>query len=233
MSIGPAPVGANSGASLEPGLAAALWAANADLTQLALEHPFVRGLADGSLPRTTFAGYVQQDAFFLEAFARAYALALARCPDSRGLRDFFDLLAGALDELRLHASYAASWGVEVTEAVPAAATLAYTDFLLSTAALADIGETCAAMTPCMRLYAYLGVSLSSAGAATEHNPYADWVRTYAAPEFQSLAARLEALLDRYAVDHERARWVYRRAMSLEVAFFAAAWSQEAWRGDVR
>ena len=212
----------NGSGAAGPGLSAELWTANADLALLALEHRFVHGLADGTLPRTTFEGYIVQDAFFLEAFARAYALALARCPDRHGLRDFFDLLAGALDELRLHASYAARWGVQVGDALPTPATLAYTDFLLSTAALGSVGETCVAMTPCMRLYAYLGSSLAASGAATDQNPYAEWVRTYAAPEFEALAARLEGLLDRYAVDGSTVRTVYRRAMSLEVAFFEAA-----------
>ena len=54
-------------------LARTLWTANADLTAAALAHPFVRGIADGSLPEELFAGYVAQDAFFLEAFARGYA----------------------------------------------------------------------------------------------------------------------------------------------------------------
>jgi thiaminase/transcriptional activator TenA len=206
----------------EAGLAATLWETNADLAARALAHRFVRGLADGTLPRSTFAGYIQQDAYFLEAFARAYALALARCPDRHGMRDFFDLLTGALDELRLHASYAARWGIQVADAVPTQATLGYTDFLLSTAALGSVGDTCAAMTPCMRLYAYLGQSLAAAGAALEPNPYADWVRTYAAPDFEALAARLEGLLGRYAVDGPSIRTVYRRAMLLEVAFFDAA-----------
>jgi thiaminase/transcriptional activator TenA len=215
----------NGSGADEPGLAAKLWAANADLALLALEHRLVRGLADGTLPRPTFEGYIVQDAFFLEAFARAYALALARCPDRHGLHDFFDLLAGALDEVRLHASFLKRWGVQVGDALPAGATLGYTDFLLSTAALGGVGETCAAMTPCMRLYAYLGKSLAAAGAATRQNPYAEWVRTYAAPEFEALAARLEGLLDRYAVDSSAVRTVYRRAMSLEVAFFEAACGQ--------
>jgi thiaminase/transcriptional activator TenA len=227
VSIQQAAPDVNVNGSVEPGLAAELWAQNADLARLALEHRFVRGLADGSLPRTAFEGYVVQDAFFLEGFVRAYALALARCPDRRGLRDFFDLLAGALDELRLHASYAARWGVVVDEALSAPATLGYNDFLLSTAALGSVGETCAAMTPCMRLYAYLGESLAASGAATEQNPYAEWVRTYAAPEFQALAARLEELLDRYAVDCASVRTVYRRAMTLEVAFFEAACGTDA------
>jgi thiaminase/transcriptional activator TenA len=158
----------------------------------------------------------------LDAFARAYALALAQCADREGLVDFFDLLSGTLAELRLHDNYAARWGIEVSDAVPGAATLAYTDFLLATAALGSVGDTCAAMTPCMRLYAYVGQSLAAAGAATEDNPYAEWVRTYAAPEFEALAVKLEALLDRYAHDSPRLRTIYRRAMALEVAFFEAA-----------
>ena len=66
-------------------LSETLWEANVDLAQAALRHRFVRGLADGSLPLESFRGYVAQDAFFLEGFARAYALALARSDDRRGV----------------------------------------------------------------------------------------------------------------------------------------------------
>jgi thiaminase/transcriptional activator TenA len=204
------------------GLAARLWSDHADLATAALDHRFVHGLADGSLPRSVFAGYLQQDAFFLEAFARAYALALARCPDQHGMREFFDLLAGALDELKLHGAYAARWGVQVTNVAATSATRAYTDFLLATAAVTSVGETCAAMTPCMRLYAFLGQTLAQAGAARDDNPYAEWIATYAAEEFEALARRLEALLDRYADDRPTVRGAYQRALELEVAFFDAA-----------
>jgi thiaminase (transcriptional activator TenA) len=56
-------------------LSTRLWADNCDLAAEALSHPFVRRLSDGSLAPEIFAGYVAQDAFFLESFARAYALA--------------------------------------------------------------------------------------------------------------------------------------------------------------
>lgn len=116
-------------------LAKTLWAENADLAQAALEHPFVQGLRTGTLPRQNFQSYIAQDAYFLDAFARAYALALAHSPDQQGLQDCFDLLLGVLEELRLHESYAARWGVDLSNVTPTSATLAYTDFLLATAAL--------------------------------------------------------------------------------------------------
>ncbi|HZY65047.1 MAG TPA: TenA family protein [Rubrobacteraceae bacterium] len=201
-------------------LSAKLWAENADLTQEALGHRFVRGIADGTLPLESFQEYVAQDAFFLESFARAYALALARTPDAGNLHDFAELLAGVLEELKLHEGYAARWNVDLGEAVPGKATLAYTDFLLATASLGSVGQTCAAMTPCMRLYAFLGQSLAEEGVGQD-NPYAEWVETYSDPEFEALAARLEELLDRSADDTPAVRSAYRRAMTLEIGFFEA------------
>jgi thiaminase/transcriptional activator TenA len=196
-------------------LAAELWRANADLALAARNHPFVTGLADGTLPREAFAGYVAQDAFFLESFARGYALALAPSPDRHGL----DALAGVRDELRLHDGYARQWDIDLSRVEPLPATLAYTDFLLATAALGNLGHTCAALTPCMRLYAHLGQSLTGGDER-----YGDWIRTYADPAFEDLARTLEGLLDTYAAPGDaRTGVVYRRAMGLEVAFFDAAY----------
>lgn len=201
-------------------LAKELWEENGDLARASLEHRFVRGLGDGTLPLERFRWYVAQDAYFLESFARAYALALAHSPDREGIEDFAGLVAGVIEELELHEGYARQWGVDLSKVVPAAATLAYTEFLLSTAALEGVGETCAAMTPCMRLYAFLGRSLAREGYG-EENIYAEWIRTYADPGFEDLARTLEALLDRYAEDAPNIRSAYRRAMALELAFFEA------------
>jgi thiaminase (transcriptional activator TenA) len=204
-------------------LARRLWAGSADLAAATLDHPFVQCLADGSLPRERYAGYLAQDAFFLQAFARAYAMAVVRSPDRAGLEAFADLLAGVREELRLHDAVAAREGIDLAGVEPAPATSAYTDFLLATAATGGLGEICAAMTPCMRLYAHLGQSLSGHEAAT----YAEWVGTYADPGFEELAATLERLLDRYADDSPEVARAYRRAMELELGFFAAAWSAES------
>ncbi len=200
-------------------LSAELWAGSADLAAAALAHPFVTGIADGTLPRERFAGYVAQDAYFLEAFARAYALGVAHSRDRATLEVFADLLAGVREELRLHDGYAARWGIDLAAVSPASATLAYTEFLLATAALGDVGETCAAMTPCMRLYASLGQALVPRATG----PYREWADTYADPGFEELAATLEMLLDRLAAGTAGVRRAYRRAMELELGFFDSAW----------
>jgi len=199
-------------------LSARLWSANADLAAQALAHPFVTALGDGSLPRRAFAAFIAQDAFFLESFARSYAFALTRSPDTASLMTFADLLAGVKHELDLHATYAARWEVDMGGVTPWPATLAYTEFLLATAATADIGTVCAAMAPCMRLYAWLGSLLDPAAAG----PYGEWVLTYADPAFEALARRLEGLVDEWTADEGREARTYRRAMALELGLFEAA-----------
>jgi thiaminase/transcriptional activator TenA len=202
----------------DPSLARALWRANADWAAKILAHPFVQGLGDGSLRLPAFKSYVAQDAYFLDAFARAYAFCLAHGTSREDLFGFAELIAGVLEELKLHKSYTEKLQVSLDGVTPLPATTAYVDFLLQTARQGQLGETIAAMTPCMRLYAFLGQALANKQVAPA---YADWVRTYADPGFEALAARLEALLDRHAIDSPPVRANYRRAMELEFGFFDA------------
>lgn len=200
-------------------LARKLWSMNADLAVASRDCPFVRGLADGSLPSPNFQEYVKQDAYFLEAFARAYALAMAAVPDREGLHAFAGLLSGVLEELRLHSAYATRWHVDLRIMQPSAATLAYTGFLLETARTSSTGDICAAMAPCMRLYAWLGQHMAL--DAVRIHPYAEWIATYASPTFESLAGQLETLLDMYADDSTRVHTLYRTALQMELVFFQA------------
>ncbi|RCJ19809.1 TenA family transcriptional regulator [Nostoc sp. ATCC 43529] len=199
-----------------------LWAANQDLAKACLEHPFVRGIGDGTLEQTKFAYYVGQDAFFLEAFARAYSIAAAKAPDWVGFTTFHNLAGGVLAELQLHSGYASQWGVNLHSVEPGAATRRYTDFLLATAWSADVGLTAAAMSPCMRLYAFLGEQLAVNGIP--NHQYADWIQTYSSADFQPLAQQLESLVENYATSNAVVHSTYRYAMLCEYDFFQAAWS---------
>ena len=198
-----------------------LWQANLDLAQACLKHPFVQGIADGTLERKKFAYYVGQDAFFLEGFARAYSASAAKSPDWEGFGMFHDLAAGVLAELRLHENFAATWEVDLRTVQPQPATRRYTDFLLATAWSSDVGITTVAMLPCMRLYAFLGQQLASSGVP-DHE-YSNWIYTYSALEFEKLAQQLEALAERYTSATTQVHSIYRYAMLCERDFFEAAW----------
>jgi thiaminase len=74
--------------------------------------------------------------FYLQGFAKAYALALAKA-DSLGDEQYgilSELLRGVQREVQLHKGFLVEWGLDAEElVVPNAATTAYVDFLLSVA----------------------------------------------------------------------------------------------------
>ena len=138
--------------------------------EAALEHPFVRGIGDGTLPEDRFRFYVRQDYLFLIDYGRLLALAAARAPRLEWMRRLAALALGVLEtEMDLHREFAARWGVSAEELEserPAPATGAYCDFLLRTAALGDFAELAAALLPCMWSYAEIGARLRPATSAT-------------------------------------------------------------------
>jgi len=210
-------------------IAEELWQANQDLAIACLQNPFVQGIADGSLSKVKFAYYVGQDAFFLEAFARAYSIAAAKAPDWQGFNTFHDLAGSVLQELNLHQTYASQWGVDLKTVDPSAATRRYTDFLLATAWSQNVGVTAAAMLPCMKLYAFLGQAIAVNGVP--NHDYADWISTYSSEEFEPLSEQLAQLVERYLEreDGRPSRYLqssapYRYAMQCELDFFQAAWN---------
>jgi thiaminase (transcriptional activator TenA) len=201
------------------GRATQLWTASADLARACEDHEFVQGIASGELPRARFLFYVEQDAWFLTAFARAYALSVAKATDLDTMLSLRTLLDGTFDELRLHRGYARRWGADL-EPAPAEATLAYTDFLLRVAWSEPTAHILAAMAPCMRLYAHLGRTLAPITA--DDSPYREWVETYGDPEFEALARQVENLLDSDDGDEQVMAGHYRNAMLLERRFFDQA-----------
>ena len=206
---------------MAPDFAAELWSWNREIASRCLGHPFVRGLSDGSLPDEGYSLYIAQDAFFLDAFARAYAVGVARSPHREAMRSFHALQCGVFEEQKLHESVAAERGIDLAQVRPLAATRAYTDFLIAIAFQGSLGELLAAMTPCMRLYCFLGVELAREGGA---DTYGDWIEAYAGEEFGDLVVTIEELFNRYALRSEPEAENYRLAMELEFSFFDSAWN---------
>jgi thiaminase/transcriptional activator TenA len=200
-----------------------LWQTNQDIAVACLNHPFVQGIGDGTLAEPKFAYYLGQDAFFLEAFARAYSITAAKTPTWQAFQVFHNLAAGVLEELNLHEGLAQDWGIDLRQVTPGATTRQYTDFLLSTAWSQEPGATAVAMSPCMRLYAFLGQSLATDGIP-QHR-YSQWIETYSSHDFEPLVQQLETLVDEQGADAPLIRSNYRYAMECELNFFEAAWQQ--------
>src|SRR2546425_2015701 len=81
-----------------------LWADVEDVYAAILAHPFLTGLADGTLPRESFRHYIVQDAHYLRGYARALTVCAAKAPDESGTVMFAEHAAQAIAAERdLHA----------------------------------------------------------------------------------------------------------------------------------
>ncbi|WP_354697875.1 Aminopyrimidine aminohydrolase [Paraconexibacter sp. AEG42_29] len=199
-------------------------------------HPFVRGIADGTLPDPVFAHFLAQDYVFLVAYARLLALGTARAPDLATMERFAALTQAILtEEMALHRALCAEVGLDAAaleRTVPAPTTQAYTDFLLRTASLGDVAELAAALLPCMWGYAEIGARLAD-GPRPDSPRYAAWIDTYADPGFQELATWCRGLVDDLGRDaapaaRERMAFAFRTCSRHELAFWEMAWTQETW-----
>ncbi len=146
------------------------------------EMPFIREMKTGILPVGKFQFYMQQDACYLEHFARALALIGARATDLNDALSFIRFAENAIVvENALHESYFVDFGVTSAEA-PAPACHHYIHFLKSTAALDAVEIGMAAVLPCFWIYKEVGDHIYRS-QQKEGNPYQKWIDTYAGDEF--------------------------------------------------
>ncbi len=197
-----------------------LWEDNYEIALLSLNTKFVQGLKNGSLPKNIFQEYLAQDYFFLETFAKAYGLAVSKSKDKYSIRKLSELLMGVSEELILHENYAKEWDIDLSNNYIKKATKNYTDFLDVTSKRRSSVEIMFAMTPCMRLYSWIGKSLYKEDFDIK---YKEWIITYSDEGFEKLADSLENLIEtnKETYDINHAKYLYRRAMELELDFFNA------------
>lgn len=194
-------------------------------------HPFVAGIADGTLPEAAFRAYLIQDYRFLVHFARAHALEAYKADTVEDLRWAASAAALIIDEeMRPHVAYCADWGItesEMEAAQEAAANVAYTRFVLDTGLAGDALDLAVALSPCTVGYGEIGARLAADPATLrgDANPYEAWIAAYSGEAYQAgvveAIERLESLSARRGGSARFADLVglFRRAARLETDFW--------------
>lgn len=216
-------------------VAAAWWSSIAPIRRAIDDLPFLRRLADGSLPEAPFRAYLAQDALYLRDYARTLAEAARLAPDSAE-QAFWAHSAeqSVIGELQLHASLLSPEGIGAAtfRAEPVPATTAYLDHLRGAAFDGDYRVLIAALLPCFWIYADVGTRLHAQAKVDPVRPYAvhpfaEWLDEYADPRFAEATEEAIRIVSAHAaaadpVTRERMRVAFVRSSEHERAFFAAA-----------
>jgi len=194
--------------------------------------PFITELAAGTLNIEKFKYYMQQDAHYLEYFARTLSVIAAKVTDVTTMLDFVRFAEGAIVvERALHDGYFKQYNVK--ERAPISPTCHhYVHFMQSTAYAADVAVAMAAVLPCFWIYKKVGDHILEI-QTQNNNPYADWIGTYAGEEFGLIVDKAIALCNTAAAQATPAQQqamtsAFVRASQLEFGFWDSAYNVEKW-----
>lgn len=194
--------------------------------------PFITELAAGTLDVEKFKYYLQQDAHYLEHFAKALAVTGAKLIDVDAMLQYIRFAEGAVVvERALHDSYFKEFGV-VGRVPVSPACHHYISYLQSVAYGSDACVGLAAVLPCFWIYKAVGDYIVST-AKTENNPYKTWIATYAGEDFGLLVEKAIMLTDIAAaqatpIQREQMTEAFVNASRLEYMFWDSAYRLEVW-----
>lgn len=201
-------------------------------------HPFVRGIAEGSLSAEQLAHYVRQDFQYLTVFCRVYGLAISKCTSREDVAFFNEQIGFVLDaENHPHRNLARVSGYPMEELEAANELLPtarnYTRHMLYAAHGGTLGELLSALYPCPLTYWEIGQRLKEEVNPDASHPFKEWIEFYADPAVGDICRGFASRMDRLASDAgeaERARMEdhYLTSCRMEYLFWEMAYELEGW-----
>ena len=197
-----------------------------------VQHPFLVATRDGTLPRRTFANWMQQDYLFVEAAIPFLAALLARAP--RHHRQPLAAALAALEaELGLFRERAQAAGIELAEGSPAFIAHAYIQFLHASAARRSYAEAYTVLYAAEK--AYLDSWAGVREGIDRASPWFPFVDNWSGESFRSYVGYLGGELDALAseagpAEREGMAELFETTARYELAFWELAYHGPGWPG---
>lgn len=160
-------------------------------------HPFVMGIQDGTLDKEKFRYYIIQDYLYLEDYAKAFAIGIAKAKSletTRIFSSYINTLTGG--EMDIHRGYMGKFAVsqaELSVTPRALDNLSYTSYMLRVAYEEGEAEILTAILSCAYSYEIIAKNIVKNNPDSLNHPfYGEWVGGYASDEY---AEENRALLD--------------------------------------
>ena len=196
-------------------------------------HPFVSGIANGSLPSEKFVHFMVQDYLYLLEYAKVFSVGMAKTSDLEVMKAFSAYVSSILSgEMDIHRGYMERLGIDLADVEKTSLSqdnLSYTSYMLRIAYEAGPAEILAAILPCAVSYEEIARKMVEEDPSCADHPfYGEWIRGYASPFYHEENLELEALLDKVAADAGEAQIqrlieIGQRCSRYEGAFWDMAW----------
>ena len=201
-----------------------------------LKHPFVRGIADGSLAIQKFRFYLLQDYVYLFDYAKVFAQGVVKSRDPEIMRVFAGYVAAILGgEMEIHRGYMKRLDISEEDAArmqPSLSNSSYTAYMRAVAAEEGPAEIMAAVLSCALSYEYIAKWIvANYPDADKHEFYGEWVQGYASESYAADNRKLIAYMERLAEHYTEAQLahlidIFVACSRYEGMFWDMAWNEE-------
>ena len=212
-----------------------LLSSSAEIWESYHSHPFVRGIADGSLEKDKFQFYMLQDYIYLIDYARVFAIGAAKSDDLDAMAYNAAMLRQIMDgEMDIHRGYMKRLGISMEEAaatVPSLDNLSYTSYMIRVAYEGGAAEAAVAILSCALSYEVIAKEiLKEYPDAGRHPFYGEWVQGYSCEEYHAanmdIIQLTEKLTAGYTEEQKRhLEEIFINCSRYEASFWDMAWEK--------
>ena len=211
-----------------------LYTAAAPVWKKCMEHPFVKGIGDGSLPLEKFRYFMLQDYVYLYDYARVFALGTVKAKDPALMREFARNVDEVLHgEMEIHRAYMKRLGIPEGQAEtvrPALPNLSYTSYMIAEAQAGTVADIVAAILSCSWSYADIGLSLAEIPGAADHPFFGEWIQGYAGEEYQKTNRSLIELMNRLSEGLPEDQKAHLEEIFVNCSLYELGFWDMAWQG---
>lgn len=199
------------------------------------EHPFVKGIGEGTLDIDKFKFYMIQDYLYLLDYAKIYALGVVKADSEEVMRGFSNSVNSILNgEMSIHRFYMKRLGItkeEINDAKASLSNISYTHYMLAVSQRGSLAELSVSLLACMWSYLEIGKNLSKIPGSTEHEFYGEWVSGYISKDYEEATQWLIDLIDELGEDmaqkeKERLKEIFINTSKYEYMFWDMSYNKE-------
>lgn len=196
------------------------------------EHPFVKGIEEGTLAREKFRYYIIQDYLYLEEYAKVFAIGVAKAKSIETAQLFSKYIAVMNGELNVHNGYMGLFQVseeEVRKTARSLDNLSYTSYMIRVAYEEGEAEILAAILSCAYSYELIAKNMvKNKPDSVDDEFYGTWIRGYASEEYEAgniiLLDTLNRLTQNYTEEQvQHLVDIFVVCSKYEMAFWEMSW----------
>lgn len=207
--------------------------AAADIWAKYNEHPFVKGIEDGTLDHEKFRYYIIQDYLYLEDYARVFAIGAAKARSTATMKLFSDYIQAITGEMDIHEGYMGKLAItddELAASSRALDNLSYTSYMLRVAYEESEVEILAAVLSCAVSYEVIAKKIiENRPESANDSFYGDWISGYASDDYAAENKVLVEMFDSLTADCSESELKHLEEIFIACSRYELAFWEMGWR----